>query len=431
MRFRSRLHLAALSLLIAGAVACTEESPLLTGDPFFPDGRPVTVETLIPADQFLTLGGTFTGYSSARSVPYSVVANSFEGGVTARTLLRFPTALPKEIEFTVAGAAMKDSLYRVTGIELVLQVDSSASQRSPVPVSVHPLTERWDDSIVSWTRRAADSLGTYDWSQPGGTFQPTAWATGTYQPADSGHVRVMAIDTSHTATLRDSLFPGLLVQATQANTMLQLEGAVLRVTVDPSNTDSTVVLSYNAGAENIGLIYTPEAPLPSGLLAAGTVRSTRTLFSIDMPDSLEACTPTCVRLATRDVALHHVSLLLRPQAAGGGYRLLDSARVSLRTVAEPELGRLAPLGEPVVSGVSPTGRGVPSQTDYFATDTVVELPITLHAARMISGDSVQSDFALLGSQADVLGFTPFSLLLFDAAPRLRIVFTVPERPGLP
>lgn len=429
MRFRSRLHLAAISLLIAGAVACTEESPVFDGDPFFPDGRPVTLEALIPADQFLTLRGNFTGYSTAYSVPYGVVANSFDGGVTARTLLRI--RIPKEIEFQVGGTTLRDSLYKVTAIQLVLQVDSSASQRTQMPLSVHPLTQRWDDSIVSWTRRAADSLGSYNWTQPGGDFQATPWATGSYRPADSAHVAVMSIDTSHSAALKDSLFPGLLVQATQANTLALLDGATLKVTFDPTNTDSTVVLNFNATADNLGLIYTPEAPEPAGVLATGTVRSARSLFSMELPDSLDACTPTCVRFATKDVALHHVSLLLRPQAAGGGYRLLDSARITMRTVAETSLGRLAPLGEEVLSSISSTGRGIPARSDYFASDTLVELPFTFHAARMISGDTVPHDFALLGSRVDALGYTPFSLMLFDAAPRLRIVFTVPERPGLP
>jgi hypothetical protein len=431
MRFRSRSHLAALGVLIAGAVACTEKSPVFDGDPFFPDGRPVTLEVLVPATQFLDLRGSFTGYSDASSVPYTVVANSFDGGVTARTLVRFPTAFPREIEFTSSGSTLRDSLYTVVSAELVLTVDSLASS-GEVPLSLHHLTERWDDSIVSWTRRAADSLGTYDWTTPGGSFGP-AFSTGRYRPADSAHVAILPIDSAQTRVMRDSTYPGLLVQATQANTRLHVDGAQLRVTINPSNVggDSTFVVNFNASADALGLIYTPEAALPTGLLAAGTLRSARTLFSMDIPDSLNVCTPTCVRWATRDLALHQASLLLRPQPAAGGYRLLDSAVVSLRTIAEPELGQLAPLGEAVVASVSSNGRGVPAQGRYFATDTVVELPFTLHAARMISGDTVSSDFALLGSRTDALAFTPFSLLLFDAAPRLRIVFTVPERPGLP
>jgi hypothetical protein len=432
MRLRPRLHLAALTLLAAGAAACTDESPLLTGDPFFPDGRPVTVEVIVPASEFLQVRGAFTGYADASAAPFAVIANQFEGGVTARTLVRFPGAFPETLEYTQDAVARRDSAYTVVSAEVVLLVDSSATVGVDVPITAHRLTEAWDDSLVSWTVRSSDSTGVHPWTQPGGTFGPQV-GQGMYVPADSASIARLALTQAEAGLIRtDSAYAGLLLQSAPGS-RLEMSGAQLRLVLRPSNglRDTTIAVTVDAAAENVAFIYTPEPPQPASLLQAGTVLGARTLFSMHIPDSVSVCDPTCRRLATRDIALHHVSLLLRPRAAPGGYRLLDSAAVSLRTVKEPELGRLAPLGGEVAATFDAVGRTLPARQTYAATDTLVEIAITVQAAAMIASDSVPGDFALLGSTFNSLEVQPFSLLLFDADPRLRLVFTLPERPRLP
>lgn len=430
MRLRSRLHLAGLGLLLAGVSACTDESPVLTGDPFFPDGRPTTMEVIIPASQFLTHRGSFRGYSDASTVNYAVVANTFDGGVTSRMLLRFPGAFPDRVEFVQDGVTRRDSLYEVALVELLLPVDSAASVATPVQLSVYRLAEAWHDSVVSWEVRSRDSTGTHLWTQPGGTLGPLV-GTGAYFPADSASATTLALSEDEVAAMRDSTYPGLLVESTTANSRMEFTDAELRITINPSNDvrDTTLVITRAVELDDFAFIYTPEPPDPAGFVQSGTVLSARTLFSMDLPDSVDVCVPACTRMAIKDLALNRVSLLLDPVPAGGGYRLLDSASVAMRAVTEPELGRLAPLGDPFTAGFG--GRGaIPSIVNYAVTDTVVEIPFTIHAARLLSGDTIPSDFAILGATTG-LAQPPFALQLFEPEPRLRIVFTLPERPRLP
>jgi len=94
------------------------------------------------------------------------------------------------------------------------------------------------------------------------------------------------------------------------------------------------------------------------------------------------------------------------------------ARVlSLRTVNEPELGRVAPLG-----GL------VDARTAYFHRgDTLVAVPLTGFAATQIARDSLHNAFALLSEPAG----NTFGAVWFEPAPRLRITYTLPPAPRLP
>ena len=433
MPLRSRLQLAALSVLVAAASACTDESPLLTGDPFFPDGRPRTLEVIFPAEEFLTLRGSFTGYSEPRDVSYTVVANEFDGSLQAHTLLRFPGAIPKEISFVQDGTTRSDSLYSVLGVELFLTVDSAASVGRDVALEALRLEQRWEDTLVTWTVRAASKQGAVlNWSRPGGTTGRVV-GMGAYFPGDSVKRAVISIAQSEVDLLRDSTYFGLLVRAQTADSRVQITDARMRVSVRPSNglRDTTIVMESVVEAQDFGFIFTPEPPQPDDVIRAGSIFSARTLFSMDLPDSVDVCTPGCERWALKDLALNRASLLLRPIPAPDGFRQLDSAAVGLRTIIEPELGALAPLGEFVTASFQATGFVVPATATFTPADTVVELPFTIHAARLLAGDSVPNDFALLAATTDPIPQPPFSLLMFDAEPRLRFVFTVPERPRLP
>jgi hypothetical protein len=433
MRLRSRVHLAALSLLVAGAAACSDDSPVLTGDPYFPDGRPVTLEAIIPASEFLQpQWGTFTGYSTAHGVSYAVVANAFDGGVTARTLVRFEDAFPVELEYTQDAVARRDSFYTIVSARLVVAVDSAETAPGSVPLAAHRVTERWQGFRVNWTERYEDSTGVELWSTPGGTFEAAQAAAGGYFPADSASVAELSLSQEDATALReDSVHHGFLIESPQANTRLQLNSVSLRLELKPSNAVRDTTIISTVTSTDLAFIYTPEPPQPAGFWQAGTVRGARTLFQLSIPDSISVCAPTCQRIATKDVALHRVSLILRPRLAPGGYRLLDSAAVILRTATEFELGRNAPIGPDVVAALTPRGQPLPAREAFTPADSVVEIPFTLQAAQMINTDSVPATFALFGSTFDSLTGQPFSLLLFDPDPRLRIVFTLPERPRLP
>src|SRR4051812_21405671 len=94
--------LALLALL--PAAACKDQSPTLTGDPSFPGGsRPATLEAIIPASQFLTAVGMFTGYERASSFSAQVVANQFGGALSAHPLQRY--IIPRSVDYSINGTA--------------------------------------------------------------------------------------------------------------------------------------------------------------------------------------------------------------------------------------------------------------------------------------------------------------------------------------
>ena len=69
MHFRIPRRGALLALLaLLPAAACKDQTPTLTGDPFFPGGsRAVTLESILPASQFLTTIGSFSGFEKPLS----------------------------------------------------------------------------------------------------------------------------------------------------------------------------------------------------------------------------------------------------------------------------------------------------------------------------------------------------------------------------
>src|SRR3712207_35252 len=118
---RSRALLALFPL--AALAACTDEPPTLSGDPFFPGGsRPVTLEAVFPASEFLELLGVHTNFGGPGDWGYLLVANQFGGALSAHTL--FGATFPTEITYSQDGVTRTDAAYRAVGGQLVLSVDT-------------------------------------------------------------------------------------------------------------------------------------------------------------------------------------------------------------------------------------------------------------------------------------------------------------------
>ena len=120
-------------LALVAAAACRDQTPTLTGDPFFPGGaRPVTLETILPASQFLTVIGSFSGYEDPSTFTAQVVANTYGGALSAHPLQRY--VIPKNVDFSVGGNTITDSLYTITSARLVVGVDTLGSRLTPTTV---------------------------------------------------------------------------------------------------------------------------------------------------------------------------------------------------------------------------------------------------------------------------------------------------------
>lgn len=439
-----------LAALVLGLAACDDESPTLTGTDIFGGNSP-TREVILPAGAAFQPLGVFTGYSGPRGVVYTVVANRFAGELSANALYRSAGAFPRSVNYTQDNAVRTDTLPRFVSGALVLRLDSALSTAGPVTLQVFSLAQDWDAASATW-EIAVDTGGVRTpWRMPGGT-RGALLTQAEYTLDAAGDSLVFPLDSADLAALRDSTGFGFTVGAAQEGSRVQIRGApTIRAGVRPSNAIRDTVVQTSIELETLPstFVFTPEPPQPEGLLAAGGIRSARSLFSFELPDSVTGCDAaggSCSRVALRDVQLNRVSLLLRRAPVSAAFAPLDSAVVSLYTITEPELGRLAPLGAPVLDPnprVRSVGQGgfpaAQSAAALAPGDSLVELNITAYATSAARGDTVPTTFALLGGPLVGIPsvrpnnqiFDTFGLLAFLPEPLLRIVYTLPARSELP
>lgn len=431
-----------LAALVLGLAACDDESPTLSGT-----GGNATREVIVPAGAAFRPLGSFTNYSGPSGVLFSVVANRFAGELSANALYRTAGAFPRTLTFTQDNTNRTDTLFRAVSGSLVLRVDSALSTAGPVTLQVFRLAQDFDANTATW-ELASDTGGVRTpFRTPGGT-RGELLSQGDYTASTAGDSVVIALDSADVAALRDSTGFGFLLSAAQTGTRVQIRTTpTLRIGLRPSNAVRDTVIQTNLSLETQPntFVFTPEPPQPAGVLAVGGIRSARSLFSFELPDSVTGCDPaggSCARVALRDVRLNRVSLLLRRSPISAAFAPLDSALLSVYTITEPELGRRAPLGAPVldpnilVTAPSQSGFTAPQNAAVFApADSVVELNLTSFATSAARGDTVPTKFALLGGPlvgiASLRAFDTFGLAAFLPEPRLRIVYTLPVRSELP
>jgi hypothetical protein len=443
---RRTLLLAAL----VGSAACGDDSPTLTGDPFFPGGTPPTTrEVIIPAGSAFRPLGVFTGYSGPNDAPYAVVANRFGGALSANALYRTAAAFPRELRYTQDNVNRTDTVYRAVSGSLVVRLDSAASSQGPVTLQVFSVAQDWDAGSATW-ELAVDTAGMRTpWRTPGGT-RGALLSQAVYTAQAAGDSLVLPLDSAGLSMLRDTLGFGLMLTAAETGVQVRINETdrppLLRVGLRPAAPvrDTVITTDLPLSDQPNTFIFTPEPPQPAGLLAVGGIRSARSLFSLEFPDTVDACPAgggACGRVALRDVSLNRVSLILRRADVGAAFAPQDSTILSVFSITEPELGRRAPLGVPVLDPnirVFAVIRNLltPQAAAVFAPrDSTVELDFTGFATASINGDTLPTTFALLGGPSvgipSIRRFETFGLTAFAPEPRLRIVYTLRARPELP
>lgn len=440
-----------LAALVLGSAACVDESPTLPGDDLFPGGRPPeTREVIVPAGEFFRARGVFTGFSGPANVGYSVVANRYAGELSANALYRTARAFPALLTYTQDNVNRSDSVYRAVSGTLVLRVDSALSTAGPVTLQVFRAAQDWHAPTTTW-ELASDTGGVRTpWQTPGGT-RGELLASNVYTVSAAGDSVVIPLDSADINALRDTTGFGFIVTAAEPGARVHIsQTPTLRAGLRPAAPvrDTVVETTLQINALPRVFVFTPEPPQPEGSLAAGGIRSARTLFDLTIPDSVTGCGASggsCARVALRDVRINRVSLLLRRAPVPAAFAPLDSTLLSVFSVTEPELGRFAPLGALVLDqnplvAIPSGGFSVPQPAAVFApADTVVELNFTGFATSAARGDTVPGSFALLGGPAvGVTGgrlngqiYDDFGLAAFAPEPRLRIVYTLPVRSELP
>jgi hypothetical protein len=441
-RFSLGRALAFATLLSLPAVACTDDPPTATGGNLFPGNLPSTFQVVLPADSFFQQLGSFSGFSDAGDVGYQIVANGFDGSLQANTLVKL-AAFPTSFNYTQGGTARSDTLATLGRGSLVARVDTAASTSTgPIQLQLWEVGQAWDPATVSWTMAVDTAGGRVRWTQPGGSraalLSSVSLAAGARPTGDSV---VFALDSLTVQRIARPGFPGLLITATGAPGRVQLQGGTyqLRTGAHPRSASPDTVLAVNVSAAVTSFIFDPDQPSPPArVIQVGGIRSARTLLRVNLPRTLAVCQgATCTRVATRDVTLNEVSLLFTPTAVPGGYRPVGPVPIALRRVAEPELGRRAPLGQVVneIIGLDPTARTpVYGGARFAPADSVLAVPLTSFATNLVASDTTSFSLALLsdpGTLSGNPGALSFGVAWFTPAPRLRIVYTLPARPALP
>lgn len=399
--------------------ACQERSPTAVGEDLFPQGsRPATVE-LASAAQSLTILGRFTGYTSPQDAAFLLVANRFDGSLDAATLARF-RGFPTFVNVTVNGAVRVDSVFTFLGGQVVVPIDTTATefQGGPVTLELRALARSpGPDSLFA--RGTIDTTGTRLLSSVRITPGDTATRDSVVFAIDSLDVRQFARED----------FPGLLLRAAGGQARLQTGRLSLRTAVRPSQrADTTVAQTITTGPQTF--IYSPEPPVPENALIAGGIRSARSLFRLVLPERVPAGPGDSRTVPIDSVTINEAALLLEPLPASGGFRPLGPLTLQLVRVAEPELGARAPLGDIAQDPVGFSQQGpvyapivyTPGQTEP------VTVRLTQHVRNVAARDTTARAREGLGTTLALLGQAEaqaFGRALFRSPPQLRLVYTVP------
>lgn len=421
-----------LAALALSAAACTDETPMLTGDDQFPPGSvPVTREITFPASEFFRALGTYRGYSSGADLPFMVVANQFDEGLDAHALSRF-SGFPVAVTYRRENIERRDALFTYGDSRLVMRVDTTATADGPVTLQVWEAAQDWDRETATWTTAVDTGAVNTPWTEPGGTRGALLGEATFANTATAGDSVVVTLTGAAVTALADSLSRGVIITTSTAGARVELFEMVLRAAVNPDSAapDTTIIVTVGTQGSRT-TVYTPEQPEAGpGLFAAGGVLSARTLVEINADRRVPACAvgETCGTLPLDSVLLNQVQLLLRPGPVPAGFDPLTYVPLSLRMVDEPELGGQAPLG-PRALDLDVARR---SQVYLFSpADSVVVLPITNLARNLALSDSVSRTYALVSELSATTVPPTFGVAFFQAEPRLRIVYTLPARRRLP
>jgi hypothetical protein len=418
MRRRVSLATALAAALVLAGTACSDQLPTASDEGLFPGGRPVTFEADLEPAAFFEDLGHFTGYTTLRNAPYLLVAHAFDGALEAHTLARF-TGFPTSVTYTADGASHTDSTFTWVGGRVVAPLDTAATTAAgAVTYQLWTVGDTWDAATVSWEAAADSVSGRRPWATPGGT-RGRLLAEVSRAPGDT-LLRDSIVWTLDSLAVRDLVADstkGVLVTATGAATRTQLGGLVLRASARPAGKpDTTLTQSVNAGA--VAFVFNP--PAPDAEWQIGGVASARSLFRLTLPATVPVCPPAGAAGACRDVALGRVTLneaalVFTPVAVPGGFRPVAPLMLTLRLIAEPELGRLAPLGGSV------TAVTVPGRRFVAPADSTVAIPLTGYVQHLLSDSTAINTFALLAEPEAA----NFGVARFTGAPRLRLIYTLP------
>jgi hypothetical protein len=416
--WRSR---AAAVLALALVAGCTDDLPTATGESRFPGGiGPVTVEVLLDRAGVLLSEAVFDGYADPRNARYLLAAEDFDGALDAHTLARFPE-FPQAVTYSTGGVSVTDSVFDYVSGELKIIVNPGETEApSPVTMQLWSLEQAWDSSSVTWELASEGE----PWTEPGGTrgelLSEATWARG---DTIMGDTVAWQLDSLAVRRLAAEGARQVLITLGEPGARIQFGALRLTVGVRPESTpDTTVTASVATGAQ--AFVFTPQPPTPAGLYRVGGVTAARTVLHLDLAQMVPGCSnPStgCAPVSLRDVTINAAELVLQPVQVTSGFRPIGAPTLIMRRILEPELGRLAPLGELVLSDT------VSAAQFAGGTQEPIRLNLTTKVRAAVASDPMELPIALLGESAP----NQFGYQWYVGEPVVRLVYTLPIIQRLP
>lgn len=424
---------AAALVAFVALTACDNEIPTATGSDLFPGGlTPTTLQAEFGGADLLLRQEVYAGFGDPRFAPFMIVANAFDGIFDSHPIFRL--TVPDSVTYSVAGASRRDEIASFREARVVFVVDSLAAfPELTTRLLLWELAQPWDSSTVTWELASDGEGGAVPWATAGGTrgtlLSDDFWIPESTTESDTIS---LALDSATVARAREPDHPGFMVTSDRAGSRLKISSLSFEAGAVPAGAqDTTVEVSSTEGARQF--IFNPEQDEAPDALESGGFRGDRSILVIDLDQEVEACPEgggACTVVPLRSVTLNRAQLVLQPVFVPG-YRPLADPTVQFRRVAEPDLGRFAPLGSVIATDTIDAGAFAPGTAREFTIDVTAILLQRLGEQRraVAQNQPVVSEltFAILTSHA----VPDLGLLRFQRSPRLRVLYTLPLNPGLP
>lgn len=436
--WRRRSVAALLAIGPVALIGCEEQLPVGPSTGVLP-GEPVTVEVILPWDDFASNLETFGGFGSAADLGVGIMANQFADTLDARTLMRF-SAFP--VAATVrdsTGTNRPDSTLTLVGGRVVAFMDTiSSTNTGPVTVALGAIQEEWDPRTVTWTSTVDTINDQRTWTEPG-AGPVIVVDTAVWDPAEGDSV-VFTVDSATIAMWSDTedLATGARIDVVDTGERLELVSASLRIDARPSlDPDTIVVLS--ATSRNVTFIYSPFPEPPPGGVRIGGSPSWRTVLDIEIPEVIDGPASFCAVVSCPHTLtpgeISSASLVLTSSMTAPAFQPTDSIRLDVRTVLHRASLPKSPLGPSLIASLF--GRAVGPEAFGTGAGEQVEIPFTSFARDLVRGTDEDGNpaaeaLALLSLIEPIsIAFASFEGPGSAAEPVLRLVLTIGPPVELP
>lgn len=413
--------------LLAG---CENESPTSTAEELIPL-EAQSVEVRVPFATFGTDFRLLSGFGSAVELNQGLLARAYRDTLDARTLSRFPAFPEAAAVRDTTGAVVADSSLTFIGGRVVARFDTTSPPGVPVKIRAGAIQTVWHARTVTW-ELAVDTVGRRElWPEPGGG-PVTVLDSTTWDPA-AADTAVFRVDSATIAAWSDSTDTtrGVRLSVETPGERIRIRTLDLRLRARPSANPDTIIEVRTAGPKDLTFIYTPQPDPPPDGMRIGGVPAWRTVFRIDVPETLTGPPELCEALGcpfeVTPGAVSFASLVVVTRQSPMGFQPDDTLSLDVRPVLSPERLPKAPLGNTLVG---PGGRPLPPSFFSGNPGREINVPMTRYirdviaAGRTDEGEDVPSTVALLSTLEPVsLSLSSFHGPGSAQAPFLRLILT--------